>query len=168
MTWSAPRVEHAAPGVVLPRPRPRERWHVRAALIAAWRATELDRQLASGVSPVASEALALRARRITAPRSRARLADGLAGALRRAQDTTPAFTAAVAPQAREVLAARAVFAALDRRLRATEPVTARGLAMLHTLLTDCTSPLYQPGEPGVLGSRLRAAAAALEPHRHTP
>jgi hypothetical protein len=31
------------------------------------------------------------------------------------------------------------------------------------LLTDGTSSLYRPTEPGALGSRLRAAAAALEP-----
>jgi hypothetical protein len=36
-------------------------------------------------------------------------------------------------------------------------------AMLLMLLTDGTSPLYRPDEPGALGSRLRAAAAALEP-----
>jgi hypothetical protein len=36
------------------------------------------------------------------------------------------------------------------------------------LLCDCTSPLFAPGEPGALGSRLRAAAAALEPVQRRP
>jgi hypothetical protein len=131
-------------------------------LIAWLQAAELDRQLAAGASPRATAVLSIRASRITAPRSRRRLADGLARALRSAQDTTPGVSAAVRPDVREVLAARAVLVALDRRLRAPEPVTAHGLAMLQTLLTDGTSPLYRPGEPGALGSRLRAAAAALE------
>jgi len=62
-----------------------------------------------------------------------------------------------------VLAARGVLATLDRRLRAPEPVTPRGVTLLQALLTDGTSPLYRPSEPGGLGSQLRAAAAALEP-----
>ncbi len=83
--------------------------------------------------------------------------------LRSASDTGPGFTAAVPPHGPEVLAARTVIEALKRRLYAPEPVTARGMAMLGTLLTEATSPLYRPEEPGALGSLLRAAAAALEP-----
>ncbi|MBV8948788.1 MAG: hypothetical protein JO286_04375 [Solirubrobacterales bacterium] len=56
-----------------------------------------------------------------------------------------------------------MLATLDRRLRAPEPVSAHGVALLESLLTDGTSPLYRPTEPGALGSQLRAAAAALEP-----
>ena len=37
--------------------------------------------------------------------------------------------------------------------------------MIHTLLTNGASPLYQVGHPGELASHLRAAAAALEPSR---
>ena len=136
---------------------------VRVALIVWWRAARLDRQLAAGASPRASAVLALRAQRITGRRSRIRLADGLARAIRDAQGKTPGFSAAVRPHRREVLAARTVLATLDRRLRAPEPVTARGVALLRALLTDGTGPLYRPGEPGALGSQLRAAAAALEP-----
>jgi hypothetical protein len=73
------------------------------------------------------------------------------------------FSAAVGPNRRELLAARTVLGALERRLRAPEPVAARGVALLYTLLTDASSALYRPGEPGALGSELRAAAAALEP-----
>jgi len=67
------------------------------------------------------------------------------------------------------MAARTVLATLGRRLRAPEPVSPRGVALLESLLTDGTSPLYLPTERGALGSRLRAAAAALEPRpRHDP
>ncbi len=62
-----------------------------------------------------------------------------------------------------MIAARTVITTLDRRLRAVEPVSAQGVALIESLLTDGTSALYRPSEPGALGSRLRAAAAALEP-----
>jgi hypothetical protein len=83
--------------------------------------------------------------------------------VRSACDARAQFTAAVAPDRWEVLAARAVIGALERRLRDPEPLTARGMAMLRELFTEPTSPLYRPAEPGALGSRLRAAAVALEP-----
>jgi hypothetical protein len=62
-----------------------------------------------------------------------------------------------------VLAASTVLAVLERRLRAPEPVTPRGMALIMMLLTEGAGPLYRPSERGALGSRLRAAAAALEP-----
>ncbi|MFZ0972324.1 MAG: hypothetical protein WAN22_08865 [Solirubrobacteraceae bacterium] len=143
------------------RARPWRR--VRLALIAGWHAAELDRELAAGVSPLASELLAIRSERLTGKRYRARMAAGLARVVRDADATTRGFSAAVRPDRREVIAARTVITTLDRRLRAAEPISARGVALLESLLTDGTSPLYRPTEPGALGSRLRAAAAALEP-----
>ncbi len=140
------------------------RWRsVRLALIAGWRAGELDRQLAAGMSPDAGELLTIRGERLSSRRYRARIAAGLARVVRDAEATTRGFSAAVRPDRREVIAARTVLAALDRRLRAVEPVSPRGVAMLESLLTDGMSPLYRPTEFGALGSRLRAAAAALEP-----
>jgi hypothetical protein len=91
------------------------------------------------------------------------VAAGLARAVRDAEAASHGFSAAVQPDRREVLAARTVIATLRRRLRAPEPVTARGVILLRGLLTDGNGPLYLPSEPGALGSRLRAAAAALEP-----
>ena len=67
------------------------------------------------------------------------------------------------PDRREVLAAATVLTAIDDRLRGFEPVTGQGVALLQSLLTEPDSPLYLRGECGALGSRLRAAAAALEP-----
>jgi hypothetical protein len=139
------------------------RERVRLALIARWRAAELDRDLAAGASPDASALLALRGQRITSRRHRARTADGLARAARDARAATRGFSAAVAPDRREVLAARTVLAAVERRLRAAEPASAQGVAVLWSLLTDGTSPLYRPSEHGMLGRRLRAAAAVFEP-----
>ena len=136
---------------------------MRLALISGWHADELDDQLAAGASPGASAILTIRSERLISRRYRARVAAGLARVVRDAEATTRGFSAAVRPDRREVIAARTVLATLDRRLRAAEPVSPRGVAMLQSLLTDGASPLYRPTEVGALGSRLRAAAAALEP-----
>jgi hypothetical protein len=143
---------------------------VRLWLIAGWLAAELDRQLAAGASPAASAVLAVRAQRLTSRRVRERVAAGLTRAVRDAEARTVGFSAAVRPDRREVVAARTVIATLDHRLRGAEPVSAQGVALLQSVLTDGTSPLYLPSERGALGSRLRAAAAALEPAvaRHNP
>jgi hypothetical protein len=134
---------------------------LRLHLYAAWHSPALDHALAEGVDPHTSAVLALRARKLTGTRARKRVADGLAGALRSAQDTRPGITAAVRPDARELLDARIALTAVERRLRGSEAVTAQGVAMLGLLLTDAASPLYLPSGPGELASRLRAAAAAL-------
>lgn len=149
--------------------RPRTRgWPVPSALAAWLCALELDRQLAVGIDPRSSQLLAIRARQITGRRNRRRVAGGLTGVLDRARNGHPGFTAAVRSDAREVLSARTVLTALANRLRSGEPVAPHGMAMLLTLLTDGTSPLYLAGEPGTLGSQLRAAAAALEPSDRDP
>jgi hypothetical protein len=83
--------------------------------------------------------------------------------LRSARAGAPVWTAAARPQLPDVVEARAVIAALDRRLRAHEPVAAQGVAMVRMLLVDGNGLLYRPGRPGELGGQLRAAAAALEP-----
>ena len=136
---------------------------LRLALIAGWRAGELDRQLAAGTNPAAGTPLAVRGERLTSWRVRARVAGGLSRAVRDAEGRTHGFSAAVRPDRREVLAARTVLATLASRLRGAEPVSAQGVALLQLLLTDGTSPLYRCTERGALGSQLRAAAAALEP-----
>ncbi len=146
-------------------------WWRRAGLrlTARWRAGELDRHLAAGVSPGASALLAIRSRRLTGRRFRRRIAAGLVRAVRDAERSTPGFSAAVRPDRREVADTRALLCNLERRLRSDVPVSPQGVALLESLLTDGTSPLYRPTEPGALGSRLRAAAAALEPlARHDP
>ena len=135
---------------------------VRLALIACCCATKLDRQLAAGARPGPGTLLAVHGQRITSRHGRARVADGLARAVRDAL-ASPRASAAVPPDRRELLAARTVLAVLDRRLRAAEPITAQGVALLRELLIDGAGPLYRCSEPGALGSRLRAAAAILEP-----
>ena len=156
-------IDRSAYPWVSPRPGAARRRRARLTLLAWWNAPELDRHLAAGARPQTSAAMALRAQTITGSRSRKRLAAGLTGALRTADDAGPRISAAVRPDRREVLATRTVLCAIERRLRAPEPVAAHGMAMLQVLLTDGTGPLYRPTEPGILGSHLRAAAVALEP-----
>ena len=67
---------------------------LRLSAFVRWGAAWLDCELASGVSPLASEALAIRARRITGRRSRENAARGLIRALFDAEDAAPGFTAA--------------------------------------------------------------------------
>jgi hypothetical protein len=124
---------------------------LRLQLNAALHSAALDRTLAGGIDPHA----------LTGPRGRKRVADGLARALRSAQDPRPGITAAVRPDARELLGARTAITAAERRLRGPEAVTPQGVAMLSLLLTDGASALYLPKGPGELASQLRAAAAAL-------
>jgi hypothetical protein len=159
---SVSRLERLSYPPLARRPGARRWQRIRLALIARWHAPGLDRELAAGASPSADALLAIRAGQLTTRRNRARTAAGLARAVRDAR-ASRSFSAAVPPNRREVLAALTVLSALDRRLHGGEPVTAQGMALLLDLLTDGDSPLYRPREPGALGSRLRAAAAALEP-----
>jgi hypothetical protein len=147
-------------GLTIARP-PARRTSARLALTVWWRATELDRRLAAGENPRTSEALALRARRLTTPRSRARVARGLAGALRSSCSDHPRFTAAVRPSGPDVLDAEPTIAWLERRLRARGPVAAQGVAILRLLLIDGDGPLYRPTDPNALRAKLRAAATGL-------
>lgn len=139
------------------------RGRLSAALLASFDAYALDRRLADGSSPDESAVLAARARRVTSRGNRKRLAAGLDRALNSTRGARTGFTAAIAPDGREAEAARTVLIALQRRLRDAAPVAPQGAAMLMVLLTDGSSSLYRPAAPGMLGSGLRAAAAALDP-----
>ena len=67
----------------------------------------------------------------------------------------------VAPDRHEVAAAALEITALERRLRDGARVDAAGVAMLQLLITDGSSPLYDPVGAGSLTRHLRAVAAAL-------
>jgi hypothetical protein len=123
------------------------------------RQTALDRDLAAGVDPESSAQLALRAAQLTSARNRRRLADGIEALLARAQ--RPATSgSAIRPRA-NVLRSKAVFVALQGRLRSEERLAPQGIALLKQLLTDVASPLYAVGDPETFSSVLRVVAAAL-------
>lgn len=140
--------------------RRRTRW----ALLARWHAETLDRALAAGAGPYAGALIAVRAEQLTSRRSRRRLAGGLARVRRDTADELSGWIAAAAPDRYEVAAAGLEIAVLERRLCDDGRVDAAGVAMLRLLLTDGTSPLYDPVGAGSLARHLRAIAGALGPH----
>jgi hypothetical protein len=161
-----PALPPAWPSSVRLSPRRRAGWRRRTqwALRARWHAETLDRALAAGSVPYAGALIAVRAEQLTTARSRRQLAGGLARVRRAAADGLADRTAVVAPDRHEVAAADPEITALERRLRDGQRVDAAGAAMLRLLLTDGTSPLYDPVGAGSLRRHLRAVAAALGPH----
>jgi len=160
-----PRLPVAASGVTRRRgaDSTERGWVDRASvrLLAFWHQGALDRQLAAGIDPRDTAALAVRADRLTTRRSRKRLANGLTRALSSAQHPRAGLSAAARPQAPELIAAGSLLAALDHLLRGPEPVSPQGIALVRALLTDAGSPLYQPNQAGALADRLASAAATL-------
>jgi hypothetical protein len=120
----------------------------------------LDRKLAAGADPQADQALTLHARLLLAPRTRARIADGLASAWRDASG--PRVLSAKVPLAKSaILAAGPEFNSLIAELRADDSCRARGVAMARLLLIDADSPLYAPGSTAELSNALTRAYRAL-------
>jgi len=130
-------------------------------LLAHLRAFRLDSDLAAGASPEASVALALRAQMLVRTRHRyelARSADRLLAAA-----TQPTFSGRPrVPVCRDrVRDCSEELAELIRRLRATGPVPARGVAKVGVLLADASGPLYHRASADDLRVRVRDAADAL-------
>jgi hypothetical protein len=135
---------------VAPRPGIRDR--VAARLCAR----RLDQHLAAGVHPEATPALALRARRLTAPPRRRLMADGYHRLPLKARGRLDRVGTEL-----ERLAAT---------LESPAPVAARGAAQAWLLLTDGTGPLYNSGS--VAGVRAAASrtldSLSLEPANADP
>jgi len=122
----------------------------------------LDRMLAEGGDPAASQELGLRARQITSEPYRRTLADSFDRILAAAEGPRPRLSSAVTPANREVRAARAALLALCRALRDPGPVEPAGVALARQLLTDGAGPLYIESRNDALWHALRRAAAALD------
>jgi hypothetical protein len=131
-------------------------------LTARLRTAALDRALAAGTSPESSVALAVHAEHLHNGAQRSLLARSL----RRvgASSEAPSFQHRHAPFDREaVRRARAELDALAARLASSEPLDARGVARVRTLLADGTGPLYGQHEPERLRRELVATLASLDP-----
>jgi hypothetical protein len=126
----------------------------------------LDQRLAEGAYPERDAALGLRARQLTSPKLRRRLADSLTRAVRRVS-VPNVFSPAAPLDRRAVAQVRPQLVELADRLQdSTRPVEPRGVAMIKELLADGTSPLYSPRwdqdrSENELSQRLSAAARAL-------
>jgi hypothetical protein len=119
----------------------------------------LDGELGSGVDPITSEELELRAAQLVARREQ--IATAIENVLDRAQ-RRPTFTAHVPLRRADVRNCAEEIQALVARLRDGAPVDVHGVARAWNLLTDGSGPLYV--ENGVtLRHALRSARLALDP-----
>ena len=130
-------------------------------LLARWRASRLDRDLARGASPDATVPLALRAQLLVRGPARRDLARSASRVLAAATQPPAAGRLPVPVRRDQVRDCSAEFTELIGRLLAAGPVPAQGVAMARILLTDASGPLYHRASGGELRASVRDAADAL-------
>lgn len=140
-----------------------ERPRMRARLLARVGAWTLDGALANGACPDSSASLSLRAHKLISQTTRRQLADELHRLIHDAVRPPHPAISAVPICWRDVLLAREQIEALADLLVSSAPVDVRGIAQLHVLLRDGSSPLYYPPRAGQLEQTLCQIADALEP-----
>jgi hypothetical protein len=129
---------------------------------AGLRRWNLDRRLTEGADPCASSALTRRAIRLTRRRSRDRLAENVDRVLIAVERPAAGLSSAVPVDASEVAAATPRLIEVREILRSTDPIYARGVAMLKRLLRDGGGSLYAPHRRGALNAELELVIGALE------
>jgi hypothetical protein len=142
---------------VAPRPSLRDR------IAARIEAARLDGELARGADPEERPALALRARRLLAPRTRATLGRHVEQMLDDALAGEGAVLTRIRPRRGAVIEAADGLDAVAQRLLEPRPVAARGVARVRLLLTDGCGPLYVPAAGETLRTAVAAALDGLEP-----
>jgi len=108
---------------------------------------KLDRKLAAGGSCEATDELALRVQQLTAPSMRRRIAGELRGVVEYVDNREPGtmVISSVVIEPAAVRAGRESLLGLAERIESIDsPVRARGVVFARALLTDGTSPLYNP------------------------
>jgi hypothetical protein len=121
----------------------------------------LDRLLAAGADPSWDPELALRAARVTGPRRRRALADGLVRAVRDAN--RPSRWTCAAPLDRAaVRAAAPELRALAAALLQDPAPRPQAITLAEQLVREADSPLYTPGDEDALRESARIAREALE------
>jgi hypothetical protein len=148
-------VVDASQGWTLVRPGPLDRFRVR------WSAPNLDAQLAAGAAPEGERGRAVRASLLVDPAARSELADCWQAVLDRSMADSR-WTDPRMPLLRARLAAaNTEIRQLIGALRASAPVSARGVAIARQLLTDGAGPLYNARSALDLGATVRAAVRHL-------
>ncbi len=134
-------------------------------VLARWRSLTLDAELAAGTAADTHRLRQVRARQLTSPHWRAKLATLWEDLLRRcAAGTAPSARAATIPvQQRHIVAAAPHIRRLTSALRAPAPVAVRGVAMASLLLTDGRGPVYNPAAANRLERLVLEALDGLEP-----
>ena len=125
---------------------------------ARLRSRSLDRALIAGVDPSATPQLAAHTARITTRSTRVRLADSLDRLAR--SDAQPVTRWRVRPFRKAARANATELHALAALLRGRTAVRAQGIAMLRTLVTDGTGPVYADRDGDWLAERLQDARIA--------
>jgi hypothetical protein len=129
-------------------------------IMVCLRARQLDRDLADGVSPDASVALAVRAQMLVQMPARRDLARGAQRVL--AAATQASGVRLRVPVCRDrVAAAQAELRDLICGLLGTSPVSAQGVARASVLLGEASGPLYHRASRDDLRARVQAAVSAL-------
>jgi hypothetical protein len=130
---------------------------------ARLRAPSLDRRLAAGIPPWASQLLAARALQLTHERRRRSVARSLERLVERAERTpSPGFSTVVPVSRSQVREASSTIVSLAARMRDGRPLDARGVARLLALLCDGSGPLFVAGPRGALEKTLKDAYRALD------
>ena len=135
----------------------RPSWIARTA--ARVRAPTLDRALMRGADLAGSSWLAARAAQLTDEHARQQIADSLDRVLHVPHDRRG--RGRVTPSRRAVLTNEPELRELTALLRGSTPIYARGVAMLHALLTDGTGPVYTDPDGALLETRLQEAREAI-------
>ncbi|HEY5319097.1 MAG TPA: hypothetical protein VIJ20_14000 [Solirubrobacteraceae bacterium] len=119
---------------------------IKVRLSVCLRRAKLDQEIADGRAFETSAAIALRARQLVDPHTRWQLARSLRGIVDYADRTGPGWVmSAVVIERKAVRAGREAILGLAERLEGGAPVSPRGVARVHTLLTDgLQSPLFNP------------------------
>jgi len=131
-------------------------------LIARMLARSLDGELAAGGAARISEAHAARAEQLTVGSTRRAVAQSLERLIEQANAPMSRFRVTATPCREQVRQAGAMIRATAARLRSAEPVDARGVARLRTLLADTSGPCYVPSRPDALTVALRDILNSLD------
>jgi len=131
-------------------------------VIARMLGRSLDRELAAGVSARASRAHAARAGQLTADRTRRAVAHALDRLIDQAERPPSRFRITATPCAEQVREAEGMIRAIAVRLRSAEPLDARGVARVKTLLSDPTGPCYASGGADALTVALHDVSKSLD------
>lgn len=140
------------------RPQPTLEDH----LIARMLGRSLDRELAAGVTPQVSSAHAARAAQLTRERTRCAVAHSLGRLIEQVEAPTARIRITAIPCREQVREAKPMIRAVAARLRSAEPLDARGVARLKTLLSDPTGPCYAPGSADALTVALHDISKLLD------
>ncbi len=130
-------------------------------MVARCLAARLDRELAAGVAPDSSAALALRADRLTRSSARRDLAESVERALAVGMRPAAARSSAVPVRRDNVREAAGELREVVGCLVAPGLVPAQGVALVRVLLSDGGGPLYRRHSTSDLRTRAREASEAL-------